>query len=119
MPRRHARFLDQLCPKTIRGFVMSHSASHPIIGHYNSAVAALVSFRNKHIQIVTRYIVLPAKVKASNSRVSEQGLFASKAPQASDTTEGTALLGTGGAVLVPFLKHARDETKASVIGSPW
>jgi indoleamine 2,3-dioxygenase len=116
IPRQHAIFLEQLCPNVIRDFVMSHSISHPITEHYNSAVAALASFRNKHIQIVTRYIILPSKAKSTHrNKVLEQTLVTKTVRKKPDTSGSTALLGTGGAVLVPFLKQARDETIASVI----
>jgi indoleamine 2,3-dioxygenase len=119
MPRQHALFLEQLCPNIIRDFVMSHSVSHSITEHYNSAVAALASFRNKHIQIVTRYIILPSKAKYTHrGKVLDQTLVTKTVPEKPDTSGSTALLGTGGAVLVPFLKQARDETIASVIEEP-
>jgi indoleamine 2,3-dioxygenase len=114
MPRQHALFLEQLCPNVIRDFVMSHSVSHPITEHYNSAVAALASFRKKHIQIVTRYIILPSKAKSTKGRT----LVTKTVREKPDTSGSAALLGTGGAVLVPFLKQARDETIASVIEEP-
>ncbi len=116
MPRQHARFLDQLSPNTIRDFVMSHSVSHPITGHYNFAITALASFRNKHIQIVTRYIVLPSMAKSKNrSQVSDENLATTTGFKSPDTSGSTAMLGTGGAVIVPFLKQARDETTAAEI----
>src|SRR5699024_2022075 len=82
----------------------------------------LSAFRDKHINIVTRYIVMKARQARARSR--------SRSPQASrqrmnlatastnnqrdrsDKEEARAkdLTGTGGTSLLPFLKQARDET---------
>ena len=70
---------------------------------YVGATDALRDFRNKHIKIVTRYIVLPSKQPWEGTRKN----------LASSSSGGKAsqeLTGTGGSCLMPFLKQARDET---------
>lgn len=64
----------------------------------------LKAFRDKHIQIVTRYIILQAKLykKAGSSNTLRSGI--------SKTAEKTEQKGTGGTSLIPFLKQCRDET---------
>ncbi|KAL6859782.1 hypothetical protein ACO1O0_003806 [Amphichorda felina] len=71
---------------------------------YTAATEELAEFRNKHIKIVTRYIVLPSKKPWNGT--GQQNLASS-----SSACEGSQeLTGTGGTSLMPFLKQARDET---------
>lgn len=70
---------------------------------YKAATDALTDLRNKHIKIVTRYIILPSKKHCKKS--------ADKKNLATSGAEGKVeLTGTGGTSLVPFLKQFRDET---------
>ena len=69
---------------------------------YTGATDALSDFRNKHIKIVTRYIVIPSKKPWSGTR---QGLASSSLSRASGE-----LIGTGGTNLISFLREARDKT---------
>jgi indoleamine 2,3-dioxygenase len=99
-------------------FVMSHCTSHLIAGHYNSAVTELTAFRNKHIRIVARYIILPSKASSSNGSVfGHWNLTTDWTPKTPGASENTAmaLLGTGGTQLTSFLKQTTDETRASII----
>ncbi|GKT90352.1 indoleamine -dioxygenase pyrrole -dioxygenase [Colletotrichum tofieldiae] len=64
----------------------------------------MAEFRNKHLQIVTRYIVLPSKRAKSGAKVDLASASAAKDEQ---------LTGTGGTALMPFLKQSRDETLRS------
>ncbi|CAP65720.1 uncharacterized protein PODANS_7_760 [Podospora anserina S mat+] len=72
---------------------------------FTTATKALAEFRNKHLQIVTRYIVIPSrkenKAKGSNLATASSRL-------AGD--DDKKLTGTGGTALLPFLKQSRDET---------
>ncbi|CAK7243454.1 MAG: hypothetical protein STHCBS139747_004978 [Sporothrix thermara] len=91
---------------------------------FAKATEALAAFRNKHLAIVTRYIIIPSRQK--------QAAEAAEAAEAAGTKEakdlpspsklrGLArvsthrdaadmLTGTGGTELLPFLKQTRDET---------
>lgn len=77
---------------------------------YVAAAQALGSFRDKHIQMVTRYIILPSKqghgALASRTIRQRHNLASSSSSRKGDVE----LTGTGGTALVPFLKTARDET---------
>ena len=75
---------------------------------YTAAAEALGEFRNKHIKIVTRYIVLPSKQPWTGTTGQQQQNLASSSSSASKKCR--ELTGTGGTSLMPFLKQARDET---------
>lgn len=62
MPKKHREFLQDLEPHTftIRDFVKSQNNEELTLA-YDACLAMLKSFRDKHIQIVTRYVVLQAK----------------------------------------------------------
>jgi len=66
-------------------------------------------FRDKHIQIVTRYVVLQAKKteKMGSSSTLRSGLARKKKEER----------GTGGTSLLPFLKQCRDETGDPAAGN--
>ena len=116
MPGPHAHFLEHLSSTAIRNFVMSHSASHSISEDYNSAIATLTAFRDKHIKIVTRYIILPSKAPPLNRpKMRNLNLAIASTLKHSNGLEKPALQGTGGTKLMPFLKQTRDETKEVAI----
>lgn len=72
---------------------------------YADAVNALMHFRDVHIKIVTRYIILPSR--KAKSRMAED------VKQANGPVEGRQdLKGTGGTDLMAFLRQTRDDTKA-------
>ncbi|KOS20106.1 Indoleamine 2 [Escovopsis weberi] len=84
---------------------------------YQRATDALCQFRNKHIQIVTRYIILPSRQQpppregpagSGDPAGRRQNLASSSLAR-----KGEELTGTGGTMLVPFLRQARDETIAA------
>lgn len=131
MPGPHARFLsDVQAVANIRDFVESHRSNRPLCLAYDACLSMLSALRDKHIAIVTRYIVLPSReVRArSRSRSPEATrrkvnlATASRQPQgiAYDARAAAAkpdgdnkqsnLKGTGGTALISFLKQARDET---------
>lgn len=120
MPAPHARFLTYLSSiPSLRTFVLRHSLNHEITEAYNAAVAELSRFRDKHIQIVTRYIILPSKNprKAPSVETSVNLATVSLSSSATKMHDEKAaggltleLHGTGGTALIPFLKQTRDET---------
>ncbi|EFY88412.1 indoleamine 2,3-dioxygenase pyrrole 2,3-dioxygenase [Metarhizium acridum CQMa 102] len=108
MPGPHRRFLVHVARMgSIRELALVEPATaeqRRLREAYTAATDALSEFRNKHIKIVTRYIILPSRqpwtggsrtnlASSSSSRKGEQGL-----------------MGTGGTQLIPFLKTSRDET---------
>lgn len=112
MPGPHARFLVHVARMgSIRELALLPATTEEHLQlreAYTAATEALTEFRNKHIQIVTRYIILPSK-KPWNGAKQKQNL-ASSSSAGKSTQE---LTGTGGTALLPFLKQARDETTSA------
>lgn len=123
MPGPHRLFLEHVSNvANIREFVQSHRSDRELSIAYDACLAMLRSLRDKHIQLVSRYII----VKSRESRSHSRSLSPRSAPQpvphniASATTSAASpqkakpsnkkLRGTGGTALIPFLKQARDET---------
>jgi indoleamine 2,3-dioxygenase len=96
MPAKHRAFLERLGEvPSIREYC-KNSGSLELITSYNHAVEALVSFRNDHIILVTRYIVNQAKHSVNPTLNSK---------------------GTGGTTF-NFLKRVRDDTQALKLELP-
>lgn len=114
MPGNHQDFLMKIQEiSNVREFVLSNQFEYPeLILSYDACLAMLKSFRDKHIQIVTRYIVLQAKQasKLGSSSTLRSGLAKSK-------KKGVEEKGTGGTSLLPFLKQCRDETGDPAAGN--
>ncbi|KAK9480704.1 Indoleamine 2,3-dioxygenase [Lipomyces japonicus] len=71
MPGPHRRFLEHLeLAANIRDYVLDHQRSNPALTlAYDACLAMLRSFRDKHIQIVSRYIIIPAKSRSATSTI--------------------------------------------------
>lgn len=113
MPGPHRDFLDHMDTiANIRQYV-SNSISGPELSEaYNLAVESLKEFRNIHIQIVTKYIIIPSR-RGQQSKVKPAGL--NLAVASSRAGEEKKLHGTGGTELLPFLKQSRDETGEAAV----
>jgi indoleamine 2,3-dioxygenase len=127
MPEPHRRFLEDVAarwPGGMRkavGEVLTADGSEEggwseeqraVHEAFRTATKALAEFRNKHLQIVARYIIIPSR--QSNG---SQGVNLATASSKLKASEGHAmpsgggeLTGTGGTALLPFLKQSRDET---------
>jgi indoleamine 2,3-dioxygenase len=119
MPGPHRRFLQAVeGVSNIREFVDLHRSDRTLCVAYDACLAMLRSLRDKHIQMVSRYIIVKSRESRSKSRTRGE-------PEATSTTSrGLAAVryktgagekpkktrGTGGTALIPFLKQARDET---------
>ncbi|KAL8822272.1 MAG: hypothetical protein Q9191_006986 [Dirinaria sp. TL-2023a] len=132
MPGPHRRFLEDVSyVANIREYVDSRKWNRALSIAYDASLAMLRALRDKHIQMVSRYII----VKSRESRSHSRSLSPREAPKqmivhnlASATDRAAAaatrdnsnsrpggaskkkLRGTGGTALIPFLKQARDET---------
>lgn len=112
MPGKHRRFLEHLSQVAeIKDYVLQHPEIEGLTLSYDACLAMLRAFRDKHIQVVTRYVVMHARDStrsAVNSVSKREGLA-----KASDGKSR----GTGGTALIPFLKQARDETGDGAAGT--
>jgi indoleamine 2,3-dioxygenase len=122
MPGPHKRFLEHVSNiANIREYVESRRSDRSLCIAYDACLAMLRALRDKHIQMVSRYII----VKSRESRSHSRSISPRAAPQPiniatslkqshthhKDTRPGSKKLrGTGGTALIPFLKQARDET---------
>lgn len=115
MPGTHRRFLEHVSNvANIREYVESHRSNRALSIAYDACLAMLRSLRDKHIQMVSRYII----VKSRESRSHSRSISPQQAPQRTNLASASSqnrpgnkkLRGTGGTALIPFLKQARDET---------
>ncbi|OJJ44122.1 hypothetical protein ASPZODRAFT_145235 [Penicilliopsis zonata CBS 506.65] len=115
MPGPHRRFLELMARiSNVRAYSLSHKAGSAVRDAYNEAALMLGVFRDKHIQIVSRYIIMAARTRPPIAE-SRQVNLATATSQMEDLRESNAsgFYGTGGTVLIPFLKQTRDATKAA------
>lgn len=133
MPGPHRRFLEHVAAMpNLRDFVLQAAQcesptkeQNELSAAFEEATKALAAFRNKHLSIVTRYIIIPSRQKqaAQEAQPSSEAQTCPKLrglarmPSKKDTAE--LLTGTGGTELLPFLKQTRDETlQAGVLTPP-
>lgn len=118
MPREHREFLyhlESVC--NIREYVSLDPSNQPLQEAYGRCISMLKIFRDNHIQIVTKYIILPSNSKQHGSN--KPGILSPIEPNTkiSDCSRSKAAssktIGTGGTRLMPFLKQCRDETVAT------
>ncbi|KAI9055608.1 hypothetical protein LZ554_000553 [Drepanopeziza brunnea f. sp. 'monogermtubi'] len=124
MPGPHRRFLEDVTKvANIRAYVESHRDISELTLAYDACLAMLREFRSKHINIVSRYIVIMSRESISLSRsrspaVPHHKMNLATASRQDNTESGKKnLKGTGGTALIPFLKQARDETGEPAIDS--
>ena len=72
---------------------------------YNNCLDTLRSWRGKHIAVVSKYIVQPAREAERAARVDKIEVTGP-----AETDKEWELQGTGGSALIPFLRQARDDT---------
>jgi indoleamine 2,3-dioxygenase len=111
MPGSHRNFLQHLeSVSNMRDYVKTSACTEEVTAAYNLAVARLAAFRDIHIQIVTRYIILPSR-RAPLTQSSGLNL----AVASTNNKSSVGLSGTGGTELMPFLKQSRDETRETAL----
>lgn len=116
MPGPHARFLHDIeTIANIRSYVDCNAKNTELLAAYNEAVASLSGFRDKHIQLVTRYIILPSKMSKPRSSSERKDLATSTTKLVSGKHSVQELVGTGGTKLIPFLRDSRDETLETAV----
>ena len=111
MPGSHRRFLQHVDTiANIREFVESRPSNTALSCAYDGCLAMLRALRDKHIQMVSRYII----VKSREAR-QQQSHPADINGSGSKNSAKKLLRGTGGTALIPFLKQARDETEEPTV----
>ncbi|KAL6708525.1 Indoleamine 2,3-dioxygenase [Coniothyrium glycines] len=114
MPGAHRRFLEHMeTVANIREFVTSNRSDRALTTAYDACLAMLRSLRDKHIQLVSRYIIIKSRETRSSSRsLSPKEASTQRVNLANTVARSSSkkLRGTGGTALIPFLKQARDET---------
>uniref|UniRef100_F7GBF2 Indoleamine 2,3-dioxygenase 1 n=1 Tax=Callithrix jacchus TaxID=9483 RepID=F7GBF2_CALJA len=101
MPPAHRNFLCSLeSNPSVREFVLLKGDAG-LREAYDACVKALVNLRNYHLQIVTKYVLIPASQKSKNKT--------SKEPSEEENK------GTGGTDLMNFLKTVRTTTQNSLL----
>jgi len=114
MPGPHRRFLEHVeRVANIREYVASRRNNRALVTSYDACLAMLRALRDKHIQIVSRYIIIKSRESRSHSRSLSPKQAASQRLNLANTLQrgnSKKLRGTGGTALIPFLKQARDET---------
>ena len=131
MPGPHRRFLEHVSSiANIREYVEARGKSNPALAiSYDACLAMLRSLRDKHIQIVSRYIIVKSRESRSHSRslspraappnqMQPINLASASRPNAKMEKSKKDLRGTGGTALIPFLKQVRDEAGEPAI-QPW
>lgn len=116
MPGPHRRFLEHVASvANIREYVDAHRSNRALCTAFDACLAMLRAFRDKHIQMVSRYIILKSRESKSHERSPSDRKPSGRLNLATSSV-GVAdsrkkkLRGTGGTALIPFLKQARDET---------
>ncbi len=106
MPGAHREFLSRVAkPPSLRQFVEEHPANTDLRNAYDDCMQQLRSWRGKHIAVVSKYIVQPAR-EAAKANVVEK--IEVDGPEEND--QEWELQGTGGSALIPFLRQAKEET---------
>ncbi|KAG7332086.1 hypothetical protein KOW79_003920 [Hemibagrus wyckioides] len=109
MPPSHRCFIEEISrAPSLRSFVLNQ-ADESLTEAFDRCVARLVSLRSYHINIVSRFITVPAS-RAKQLRCADPESLAEhdpvwKAPTALEER------GTGGSGIMSFLKTVRERTK--------
>ncbi|KAF2122829.1 indoleamine 2,3-dioxygenase alpha type [Lophiotrema nucula] len=114
MPGPHRRFLAHVeSVSNIREYVDTHRFDRALVTAFDACLAMLRGFRDKHIRMVSRYIIVKSRESRSHSRsLSPKQATVQRVNIANTLQRGDSrkLRGTGGTALISFLKQARDET---------
>lgn len=120
MPLPHRSFLEHLAnhPTTVRPVITHYAETHPrLAAAYDSALDALRRFREKHMRIVSIFIVQQARQPPPERIRVLLGLEEQEIEAVGPVVIGE-LRGTGGSPLFQFLKRCRDNTTRAMIGRP-
>jgi indoleamine 2,3-dioxygenase len=106
MPASQRDFLAEVSKlRSLREYIEAHSSNEEWHAAYDDCIKKLRAWRGKHIALVSKYIVQPAR-EAQRAAVVEK--IEEKPTNGAD--EEWELQGTGGSALIPMLRQSRDET---------
>ena len=115
MPGPHGRFLDDVeAIANIRSYVEGLEENETLTTAFNDAVKALSVFRDKHIALVSRYIIIPSRLPKPEKSVIRRDIASASTKMALEA-QTQELRGTGGTKLIPFLRTSRDETNETMV----
>lgn len=115
MPGPHGRFLDDVeAIANIRSYVEGQQDNENLTIAFNEAVKALSGFRDKHIALVSRYIIIPSRLPKPEKNVIRRDIASASTKMALEA-QTQELRGTGGTKLIPFLRTSRDETNETAV----
>ncbi|WWC99605.1 hypothetical protein V866_006509 [Kwoniella sp. B9012] len=120
MPLPHRSFILHLSthPTPLRPLVVHYAASHPALAAaYDGALESLRRFRERHMRIVSLFIVQQARRQPSERVRKMMGLEPLTGEEEAQVKEVdiTEIRGTGGSALFKFLKRCRDNTTKAMV----
>ncbi|KAJ5472056.1 Indoleamine 2-3-dioxygenase [Penicillium diatomitis] len=116
VPGSHRRFLQDVeAVANIRSYVRTRPTDLALQSAYDACLLVLRNMRDRHIQVVSRYIVVQSRM---NQQTPEPDMYPTAMNLATlGPKNSKGLFGTGGTALIPFLKQPRDETGEPVINA--
>jgi len=123
MPGPHRRFLEDVASvANIRAFVDAHRSDKALCLAFDGCLAMLRALRDKHLQMVSRYIIVKSRESASRAlspqkTQSQRPVNLATSKPRNDDGGKKQLRGTGGTALISFLKQARDESGEPAVGN--
>ncbi|WVF70555.1 hypothetical protein IAT40_005346 [Kwoniella sp. CBS 6097] len=124
MPLPHRSFILHLSthPTPLRPLVVHYAHSHPALATaYDGALESLRRFREKHMRVVSLFIVQQARRSPSERVRKMLGLQPETeeeralAEEKGKTVNINEIRGTGGSALFKFLKRCRDNTTKAMV----
>lgn len=119
MPLPHRTFLGHLAdhPTPLRPVITHYAQTHPkLAAAYDLALDALKRFREKHMRIVSVFIVQQARRQPSERIRTLLGVEDKEEEEV--VVDLGEMRGTGGSPLFKFLKRCRDNTTRAMIAQP-
>lgn len=112
MPPTHKQLIQDISLQpSLRNFVQQQ-ANEQLNHAFHSCVTKLLAFRSYHINIVSRFITIPAararQIRNQTEDLEEEDVI-SRAPTALEER------GTGGSGIMTFLKSVRDQTQTAFL----
>ena len=106
MPGAHRDFLEEVAKlPSLRVYVEEQSSDLELREAHDECLTRLRAWRGKHIAMVSKYIVQPAREMERAAVVDKL-----EVDGPGETDKEWDLQGTGGSALIPFLRQARDDT---------